>query len=51
MKNSRMDHICIAVKNLKQAQKVLGPVSGKPRPDVEYIDKSDKIKTDYRRNL
>lgn len=44
MKTNRMDHICIAVKNLKQAQKVWGPVLGKSKPDVEYIDESEKIK-------
>jgi methylmalonyl-CoA/ethylmalonyl-CoA epimerase len=44
MKINRMDHISIAVKNLKQAQKIWGPVFGKSKPDVEYIDDSEKIK-------
>ena len=49
MKTNRMDHICIAVKNLDDAQKIWGPVLGKSKPDIEYIDESDKIETAYRR--
>jgi len=44
MKVNKVDHICIAVKNLDEARKVWEPVLGKSRPDVEYIDESEKIK-------
>jgi len=44
MKINKVDHICIAVKNLDEARKVWEPVLGKSRPDVEYIDESEKIK-------
>ncbi len=39
-----MDHICVAVKNLEDAKKIWGPVLGKSKPDVEYVDESEKIK-------
>ncbi len=44
MKVNKVDHICIAVKNIDEARKVWEPVLGKSGPDVEYIDKSEKIK-------
>ncbi|MDY6880487.1 MAG: VOC family protein [Desulfatiglans sp.] len=44
MKANKIDHICIAVKNLDEARKVWEPVLGKSRPDVEYIDEPEKIK-------
>lgn len=44
MKINGVDHICIAVKNLEKAQKIWGPVLGKTKPDVEYIDELEKIK-------
>ncbi|MBC2704970.1 VOC family protein [Desulfobacula sp.] len=44
MKVNKIDHICIAVKNLEDARKVWEPVLGKSRPDDEYIDESEKIK-------
>ncbi|MBW1849298.1 MAG: VOC family protein [Deltaproteobacteria bacterium] len=44
MKVNKVDHICIAVKNLDEARKVWEPVLGKSRPDVEYIDEPEKIK-------
>lgn len=44
MKVNKVDHICIAVKNLEGARKVWEPVLGKSRPDDEYIDESEKIK-------
>ena len=44
MKINKVDHICIAVKNLDEARKVWEPVLGKSRPDDEYIDESEKIK-------
>ena len=44
MKINRMDHICVAVKNLEAARKTWEPVLGKLRPDVEYEDESEKIR-------
>lgn len=44
MKINKMDHICVAVKNLEDAKKIWGPVLGKSKPDVEYVDESEKIK-------
>ena len=44
MKVNKVDHICIAVKNLDEAIKVWEPVLGKSRPDDEYIDEPEKIK-------
>ncbi len=44
MKVNKVDHICIAVKNLDAARKVWEPVLGKSKPDDEYIDEPEKIK-------
>jgi methylmalonyl-CoA/ethylmalonyl-CoA epimerase len=44
MKINKMDHICVAVKNLEAAKKTWEPVLGKPGPDVEYEDESEKIR-------
>lgn len=44
MKTNKIDHICIAVKNLDEARKVWEPVLGKTKPDDEYIDEPEKIK-------
>ncbi|MFO7988147.1 MAG: VOC family protein [Desulfotignum sp.] len=44
MKINKIDHICIAVKNLDQARKVWEPVLGKTGPDDTYIDEPEKIK-------
>jgi methylmalonyl-CoA/ethylmalonyl-CoA epimerase len=44
MKINKIDHICIAVKNLDAARKVWEPVLGKSKPDDEYIDEPEKIK-------
>ena len=35
MKINKMDHICVAVKNLESARKIWEPVLGKTKPDVE----------------
>lgn len=43
MKVNRIDHICIAVKNLEEAKKIWEPIMGKTRPDDEYIDEPEKI--------
>lgn len=44
MEVNRIDHICIAVKNLEEAKKVWEPLMGKSAPDDEYIDEPEKIK-------
>jgi len=44
MKINRLDHISIAVKNLEQAKIIWGPVFGKSKPDIEYVDELEKIK-------
>jgi methylmalonyl-CoA/ethylmalonyl-CoA epimerase len=44
MKINKIDHICIAVKNIEQAMKIWGPVLGREKPDNEYEDKSEQIK-------
>ena len=44
MKVNKIDHICIAVKNLEEARKVWEPVLGKSEPDDAYIDEPEKIK-------
>ena len=44
MKVNKIDHICIAVKNLDEARKIWEPVLGKPEPDDPYIDEPEKIR-------
>ncbi len=44
MKVNKVDHICIAVKDLDAARKVWEPLLGKRGPDDAYIDESEKIK-------
>lgn len=44
MKVNKIDHICIAVKNLEQARKVWEPVLGKSGPDDQYTDEAEKIR-------
>ena len=43
MKMNKVDHICIAVKNLEQARKTWEPLLGKSEPDDAYIDEPEKI--------
>ena len=43
MKTNKVDHICIAVRNLEEARKVWEPVLGKSGPDDAYIDEPEKI--------
>ena len=43
MKANRIDHICIAVKDLEAAKKVWEPLIGKTGPDDAYIDEPEKI--------
>jgi methylmalonyl-CoA/ethylmalonyl-CoA epimerase len=44
MKVNRIDHICIAVRNLDDARKIWEPVLGKNEPDDEYTDDKEKIR-------
>jgi len=44
MKVNKIDHICIAVKNLDEARKIWEPILGKPGPDDPYVDKLEKIR-------
>lgn len=44
MKINRIDHICIAVKNLQEACKKWEPILGKDKPDCEYVFEPEKIK-------
>ncbi|MFZ7112055.1 MAG: VOC family protein [Desulfatiglandales bacterium] len=44
MKVNKVDHICVAVKNLEEARQVWEPVLGKSRPDDEYLDEPEKIR-------
>ena len=43
MKTNKVDHICIAVRNLEEARKIWEPVLGKSEPDDAYIDEPEKI--------
>ena len=44
MKVNKIDHICIAVRDLEQAKKTWEPIMGKDGPDDEYVDAPEKIK-------
>ena len=44
MKVNKVDHICIAVKDLDKARLVWEPVLGKPGPDDPYIDEREHIR-------
>ena len=44
MKVNKIDHICIAVKDLDAAQKIWEPILGKPEPDDPYVDEPEKIR-------
>jgi methylmalonyl-CoA/ethylmalonyl-CoA epimerase len=43
MKVNKVDHICVAVKNLEEAKKIWEPILGKSKPDDAYIDEPEKI--------
>jgi methylmalonyl-CoA/ethylmalonyl-CoA epimerase len=43
MKVNKIDHICIAVKNLEEAKKTWEPLLGKSAPDDAYVDELEKI--------
>jgi methylmalonyl-CoA/ethylmalonyl-CoA epimerase len=44
MKANKIDHICIAVRNLEAARKIWEPILGKDKPDDAYVDEPEKIK-------
>ena len=44
MKVNKLDHICIAVRNLEAARKVWEPILGKDKPDDAYVDEAEKIR-------
>jgi methylmalonyl-CoA/ethylmalonyl-CoA epimerase len=44
MKVNKIDHICIAVKDLEAAKKIWEPILGKTKPDDSYVDELEKIK-------
>ena len=44
MKTNKVDHICIAVRNLEAARKIWEPLLGKSGPDDAYVDEPEKIK-------
>ena len=44
MKVNKIDHICIAVKNLDEARKLWEPILGKSQPDDPYVDEQEKIR-------
>jgi len=43
-KVNKIDHICIAVKDLDAARKQWEPILGKPEPDDPYVDEPEKIR-------
>ncbi len=43
MKVNKIDHICIAVKDLEAAKKTWEPIFGKTKPDDTYVDELEKI--------
>ncbi len=44
MNINKVDHICIAVRDLDAARKVWEPLLGKPKPDDPYEDHSEQIR-------
>jgi len=44
VKINRIDHICIAVKDLESAKKTWEPMLGKSGPDDVYVDEREKIR-------
>lgn len=44
MKVNKVDHICIAVRDLDEARKVWEPLLGKTGPDDAYIDEPERIR-------
>lgn len=44
MKVNKLDHICIAVRNLEAARRIWEPILGKDKPDDAYVDEPEKIR-------
>lgn len=44
MRINRVDHICIAVKDLAAARRAWEPVLGKTKPDETYVDEIAKVR-------
>jgi methylmalonyl-CoA/ethylmalonyl-CoA epimerase len=44
MKSKKIDHICIAVRDLEAAKKIWEPILGKSEPDDPYVDEPEKIR-------
>ncbi len=44
MKVKKIDHFCIAVKDLDAARKIWEPILGKAEPDDPYLDEPEKIR-------
>ncbi|OGA67718.1 MAG: methylmalonyl-CoA epimerase [Betaproteobacteria bacterium RIFCSPLOWO2_12_FULL_65_14] len=44
MKANKIDHICIAVRDLEAARKIWEPILGKDQPDDAYVDEPEKIR-------
>lgn len=44
MKVNKIDHICIAVRDLEAARRHWEPILGKSAPDDQYVDEAEKIR-------
>ena len=44
MRANKVDHICIAVRNLEAARRIWEPILGKDNPDDAYVDEPEKIR-------
>jgi len=44
MKINKIDHICVAVKDLEKAKQIWQPVLGKDEPDDSYVDEREQIR-------
>ena len=44
MKANKLDHICIAVRDLEAARRIWEPILGKDKPDDAYVDEPEKIR-------
>ncbi|HMA88377.1 MAG TPA: VOC family protein [Burkholderiales bacterium] len=44
MKANKIDHICIAVRDLEAARRIWEPILGKDKPDDAYVDEPEKIR-------
>ncbi|MCC7411841.1 MAG: VOC family protein [Gammaproteobacteria bacterium] len=44
MRVNKIDHICIAVRDLDQARRIWEPLLGKDGPDDAYVDEPEKIR-------